>query len=262
MAKVTGSPETGSSAGADWQRVELTSRSGAALVGCWHAAAGERAVILCHGMESAKEGDKSVALARSLCGAGIDVLRFDFSYVGESEGRFEDLTVSGEVEDLAGAWAYARSRVAGEIGIVGSSLGGTVALLFAAEEPAVALLATIAAVAVPGRRARALPAEERARWRREGTYDLYGTPVGSAFLDDVETLDVPARVPSIRCPLLLTHGTADEVVPLEDADTIAAAASSPVEVRRYAGADHRFSDPRQRAQMLADIAGWVVARLG
>src|SRR5207247_3787580 len=68
-------------------------------------------------------------LADRLASAGISVVRFDFSYVGESEGEFADLTFRGEVEDLAGAWRFFRERIDGPIGILGSSMGGTVALL-------------------------------------------------------------------------------------------------------------------------------------
>ena len=249
------------SGGAQSERVEFPSRRGARLIGCWHRGAGHAAVILCHGMEACKEGTKSVRMAEGLAALGIDALRFDFSYVGESEGEFLDLTVSGEVEDLAGAWAFARRRAGGPIGLIGSSLGGTVALLFAAQEPAVAALATIAAVAYPGRRARALPASERERWRREGSYDLFGIRVGAAFLDDVERLDVPAALGSVRCPVLLTHGTADDVVPCSDADEIAARVGGTVSVRRYAGADHRFSDPRLLDRLLADLVEWTAGAL-
>jgi alpha/beta superfamily hydrolase len=243
------------------ERVEFRSRRGARLVGMWHGTASAAGVILCHGMEASKEGVKSVRLAAALAARGVNALRFDFSYVGESEGDFLDLTVRGEVEDLAGAWAFARQRLAGPIGLIGSSLGGTVALLFAAEEPGVAALATIAAVAHPGRRARALPAAERARWRREGSYDLHGVRVGAAFLDDVERLDVLTTIAPVRCPLLLTHGTADTVVPCADADAIAAGVAAPCTVRLYDGADHRFADPVLLDALLADITAWMADAL-
>ena len=244
------------------ERVVFRSRRGARLVGSWHHAPSAVGVILCHGMEASKEGVKSVRLATALAAAEVNALRFDFSYVGESEGDFLDLTVSGEVDDLAGAWRFARSRLSGPLGVIGSSLGGTVALLFAAEEPDVAALATIAAVAHPGRRARALPDHERARWRRDGSYDLHGIRVGAAFLDDVERLDVLARIGAVRCPLLLTHGTADAVVPCADADAIAERVAGPCSVRRYAGADHRFSDPVQLDALLGDVSTWMTEALG
>ncbi|NIM20793.1 MAG: osmotically inducible protein C, partial [Candidatus Latescibacteria bacterium] len=64
------------------------------------------AAILCHGMESNKESEKIVSLSRSLAQRGILTLRFDFSYVGESSGKFADITYSGEVEDLRAAFDF------------------------------------------------------------------------------------------------------------------------------------------------------------
>lgn len=253
--------EQQSVSGAHIERVEFPSRRGARLVGLWHRAPSPAAVILCHGMEASKEGTKSVRLADAIAAAGVNALRFDFSYVGESEGAFADLTVTGEVEDLAGAWAFLRARAAGPTALIGSSLGGTVALLFAAEQAGVAAVATIAAVAYPGRRARALPAAERARWRREGHYDFNGMQLGTAFLDDIEGLDVLDRVGAVRCPVLLTHGTADEVVPVDDAAALAARIAGPCAIRRYEGADHRFSDPALLDAMLADVTVWVLETL-
>ncbi|MGH7897746.1 MAG: alpha/beta hydrolase, partial [Candidatus Binatia bacterium] len=156
------------------ERVAFPSRRGSRLVGIVHHAlhaSGRRpaGVILCHGMESTKDGTKHRMLGERLSRAGLTVLRFDFSYVGESEGEFADLTFRGEVEDLAGAWRYLRGRMPGPIGILGSSMGGTVALLFAAEEPEVCALVTIAAVAEPRRMLGELRPRELERWRSEGT---------------------------------------------------------------------------------------------
>lgn len=212
-------------------------------------------------MESSKEGTKAVRLATALAAAGCSALRFDFSYVGESEGTFADLTVSGEVEDLAGAWQFVRTKARGPVGVVGSSLGGTVALLFASEETQVAAVATIAAVAHPERFGEVLSREERERWRRNGVYEWQGMRLRSSFLDDVEKVALLPAVEHIRCPMLITHGTADSVVPCRDAGEIAARAAGRAEVRLYEGADHRFSEPAMLEVLLNDIVVWMVGKL-
>src|ERR1700757_3260639 len=104
------------------ERVAFSSRRGNRLVGVLHgggaaedAAGFGAAVILCHGMESTKEGTKHKLLASRFSRVGLSVLRFDFSYVGESEGEFSDLTYRGEVDDLAGAWDFLRARVGAPI---------------------------------------------------------------------------------------------------------------------------------------------------
>ncbi|HEY3168625.1 MAG TPA: alpha/beta fold hydrolase, partial [Candidatus Binatia bacterium] len=106
-------------------------------------------VILCHGMESNKESEKIVTLSRRLSKQEVLALRFDFAGSGESEGKFEDLTYSGEVEDLRAAYNLVLQYGPKKIGIFGSSMGGTVALLFAAQEQNVAALVTLAAPVHP-----------------------------------------------------------------------------------------------------------------
>ena len=97
-----------------------------------HAAPPQGGVILCHGMESNKESDKLVLLGRELARRNLLALRFDFACAVES-GRFEEITYSGEVEDLQAAFLFMRDRHTGKIAILGSSMGGTAALLFCGE---------------------------------------------------------------------------------------------------------------------------------
>ncbi|MGH7821747.1 MAG: alpha/beta hydrolase [Candidatus Binatia bacterium] len=248
------------------ERVEFPSRRGNRLVGILHppsARAAEAAgVILCHGMESTKEGTKHRMLGERLSAAGLWVLRFDFSYVGESEGEFADLTFRGEVEDLAGAWKLFRSRCPGPVALLGSSMGGTVALLFAAEEPGVTALALIAAVARPQRILAELRPGEIDRWRRDGVVSLGGVRLKRSFLDDVEALDVLDAASRVRCPTFIAHGDADGVVPVSDATDIEAALGGEKRCKIYPGADHRFSKEEDLEELLGDCERWLRERLG
>lgn len=245
------------------ERVTFASRRGNRLVGVFHGvSAAAPGVILCHGMESTKDGTKHRRLATWLASRGIAALRFDFSYVGESEGNFEDLTFSGEVEDLGGAWDFFRSRIAGKVAIVGSSMGGAVALLFAATEPAVQALATIAAVGRPARVLAELRPAELDRWRTDGVFSLGGMRLKSAFLRDVETLDVLGACGKIACPTFVAHGDADRVVPSSDAEEIVAALGGSSRLKIYGGADHRFSKPADLDALLADVGAWLASQIG
>lgn len=245
------------------ERVSFRSRRGSLLAGVLHRPAGEAraGVILCHGMESTKDGTKHRILGERLSRAGHLVLRFDFSYVGESEGDFADLTFRGEVEDLGGAWDFFHVGFAGPTGLLGSSMGGTVALLFAAAEPRVAALAVIAAVGRPQRMLAELRPAELERWRREGIYSLGGVKLRRTFLDDVETLDVPGACRRISCPTFVAHGSDDRIVPSSDGEEIAAALAGERELRIYRGADHRFSKAEDLQRLLDDCAGWLTLHL-
>src|SRR6056297_730157 len=77
---------------------------------------------------------KAVAnVSRALNSAGIAVLRFDFTGLGQSEGEFEETNFSMNVQDLldAGSWLE-ENHEAPEL-LIGHSLGGA-AVIFAASK--------------------------------------------------------------------------------------------------------------------------------
>ena len=98
-------------------------------------------VVLCHGFLSSKNSTTNKALTRMLNEAGIATFRFDFFGQGESEGLFEDITVSLAVEQADAAVALVRSRGYARIGLAGSSFGGLVAILTTAQRQDIACLA-------------------------------------------------------------------------------------------------------------------------
>ena len=250
------------------ERVTMTSRRGLRLAGLLHLPAGRTtpagcpAVILCHGMESTKEGTKHQALAARLTALGYVCLRFDFSYVGESEGRFEDLTISGEVEDLGGAVDFLAGRGVDTFGVIGSSLGGTVAVLFAGGDPRVRALVTIAAVSLPlGILQRMDPAAVET-WRRTGVREEGTTGrLRRDFLDDLERVDVIAAARALTAATLVTHGDADQVVPVGDAYALYAALPEPKALAITPGCDHRYSDPAHLDALIDRTVDWMVTRL-
>jgi len=247
--------------------VTLASRRGARLAGLLHLPDGARdpagfsAVVLCHGMESTKEGAKHQALAARLTALGYVCLRFDFSYVGESDGTFEDLTISGEAGDLAGACDFLWEHGAGALGVIGSSLGGTVALLYAGAEPRVRALVTIAAVSRPFGIVDRMPAEAVREWRRRGFREEHGGRLKRDFLDDLERVDVLGAARRVRAATLVTHGEQDRVVPLEDAHALYAVRPDPKALAITPGCDHRYSDATHLAALLDRTVDWVVVHL-
>ena len=221
------------------------------------------AVILCHGMDSNKNSDKLVFLAESLAAAGVPALRFDFSYVGESSGCFAEITCSGELEDLREAYAVAQRITSGKIAIFGSSMGGTVALLFAATAPHVAALVTFAAPLHPENfPGRLLTEEQILEWCTRGFTNYNGRRLNVSLLQDLKTLDVPLAARAVVCPTLVLHGDADPVVPVEEAYELHGCLAGPKRLSILPGGDHRLSDPVLMRRALHESLDWLLNHLG
>ena len=216
-------------------------------------------VVLCHGMLSNKDGTKQIALCRALYDRGIASLRFDFRGRGQSDGAFEDTTISRRLEDLETVLAHVDARRYSSISLVGSSLGAPVAILGAAggAAPAVASLVTYAAVSRAERLLDFFPPQHVAEWKKAGMLDLVGNKIKWDFIDDALTHNVLAAAGSLRCPTLLIHGSADALVPFESSRIIWEAIKAEKDFVLIEGADHTFIDSSHLEQVIELTVQWI-----
>ena len=113
-------------------------RDGQRLFGVLHRveAESDRAVVVCAPLFDEKLWSHRVLVnfARFLASRGVPVLRFDYFGDGESEGRFEDASVSTRLRDIRDAVAFCqRETGAKRIYLAGLCYGATLALRAAAE---------------------------------------------------------------------------------------------------------------------------------
>jgi predicted alpha/beta-hydrolase family hydrolase len=243
------------------EKISFTNSRGDTLSGVLHHPERNRArgaVVLCHGMESDKNSEKLVFVGRELARRGILAMRFDFAYVGESTGNFADLTYSGELADLQAAYALVARRHHGRTAILGSSMGGTVALMFAAQEPNVATLVTLAAPVHPEKfPARVLTPAQLQEWRERGFIFYNGKRFNASLLKDLEGIDVPACARKVMCPVLILHGDADAVVPVEEAYELSRCLTYSKRLLILEGSDHRLSNPQMMRRAIAEALDWL-----
>jgi len=248
------------------EKISFTNGRGDTLSGVLHHAENNPsrgAVILCHGMESDKNSEKLVFLSRELARMGMLALRFDFSYVGESSGKFEDITYSGELDHLKAAYNFARNRHPGKTAVLGSSMGGTVALMFAAQEPTVAALVTVSAPLHPEKFPdRILTAAQLREWRQRGFIFYNRQRLNVSLLQDLESIDVPACARKVTCPVLILHGDADNVVPVQEAYRLHDCLTGPKRLSILQGSDHRLSNPAMMERAMNEALDWLTEHVG
>ena len=128
------------------------------------------------------------------------------------QGNFETLTITGQLRVIDDAVQN------GPVVLMGSSLGGYLAALYAARHPAAVekLVLLAPAFHFPTRWRARYTGEELERWKARGTIPFfhYGFKeergLGYQIVDDAVQYE---DEPDFRQPALILHGTADEVVP-------------------------------------------------
>lgn len=209
------------------QQVHFPARDGRARIDAWYLPAKPRqgAVILVHGKDGSRGALKSptLALARRLSAVGISVLMIDLRGHGTSSpaplsyGWHERHDVLGAVDYL-----LERGYMAGRIGVLGVSMGGSTAVLAAAEEPAIGALVADSAFAS----FEQMIERQYARLVRLPAVFLPGAlAIGRLLIGvDVRRVQPLACMPQLRDrPVLVIHSQGDRFVPASDAHALAEA---------------------------------------
>lgn len=199
-------------------------------------------------------------LSQALCNAGIAVLRFDFTGLGQSEGEFADTNFSSNVGDLLAAAAFLRSEYGAASLLVGHSLGGTAVLRAAAELSSVTAVVTIGAPAEPSHVRHLLAGSESdLEADGEAEVDLGGRRfrMRKQFLDDLEKHDLPESIGELRKAFLFVHAPLDEIVGIDNASKLFAAAKHPKSFLSLDDADHLLANERDSRYAGRVIAAWA-----
>jgi len=173
-------------------------------------------VVYLHGFASGPQSSKARFFAGKLreCGVHVEIPQLD-------AGDFEHLTITGQlgvIEQAVGT----RPAV-----LIGSSLGGYLAALYAVRHLEVERLVLLApAFQFPRRFRERYSSQELERWKRDGSAPVfhYGYQeerlLGYQLFEDAERYQ---GEPDFHQPALLLHGLADSVVPPSVSQSFAAA---------------------------------------
>ena len=216
------------------------------ICGVLHLPAREKppCVITCHGLFSSKDSDKFLSIAQSFTGHGIAVIRFDFGGCGESSGSIADTTVTGRLAELSAVVQFARQHelLGPRLGLLGSSLGGYLSLLYAAQDRSIGALAIWATpFSLPGLR-KSIPPHELKVLKED-------------FFIDAACFDLLPLLPALHT-LLIIHGTQDEIVPHTHAEKIYQLAGNPRELEIIPGGDHSLTVRKYREQAIQHSVLW------
>ncbi len=204
------------------------------------------------GFRSDMRGAKAEALATWCCTTDRAFTRFDYSGHGTSSGEFEEGTISRWLED---AVAILDQVTTGPQLLVGSSMGGWIALLLALARPSDShsLLTIACATDFTERLVKpALTKEQLAQIEAEGmthipsAYDQEPYPITKQLLKDGKQHLLLGHPIPIHCPVRMLHGGSDRDVPWKiSQETLKWLEGDDAQLTLVKGADHRLSKPAE-----------------
>lgn len=217
-------------------------------------------LIYLHGFASSPGSNKARRFCRALEGRALDLDVPDLN-----EGGFAQLTISRQLEQLRRLAEAGHSEPTGEraspLLLVGSSLGGYTAALFASGRDDVSALVLMApAFDFAARWRQRLGPGQIARWERQGRIPVMHYAYDRELEIDFELMRDAARhpgYPEVRCPTLILHGRDDETIPLASSERYARGRSN-VELVALES-DHSLASAIDEvvARSLAFFAPWI-----
>lgn len=199
-------------------------------------------------------------ISRALNLAGVAVLRFDFTGLGESEGDFADTNFTSNVADLTAACAFVAENYQAPSIIIGHSFGGAAVICAAFELDYIKAVVTIGAPYAPDHVSH-LIAADIATIEQEGVADVEISgrtfTIKKQFLDDITERSLAQKLAKMRKALLIFHSPQDRTVEIENAAKLYHAAHHPKSFISLDGADHLLTNKADSMYVGEQIASWA-----
>ena len=248
--------------GAEVRRIAVRARPGAGPGLVWLG-----------GLKSDMQGTKAAALDQWAAENGRACVRFDYSGHGESGGDFADGTIG---RWLADALAVFDAFCQGPQVLVGSSMGGWIALLLARElrrrsagqnapneQPSLAGMVLIAPAAdfteeLMWKRfpdAIKQEIEQKGVWLRPSEYSPEPYPIRRALIEEGREHLLLGTMIETGCPVRILQGVEDKDVPWQHAVELSSRlAQDDVVLTLVKDGDHRLSRPEDLERLIAAVA--------
>ena len=244
------------------ETIEFKNNAGLSLSARLDLPAGDpvATALLAHCFTCTKDLPAARRIAARLSAMGFAVMRFDFTGLGQSEGRFAQTDFTSNVDDLVAASAYLTDRNLTPSLLIGHSLGGAAVLKAAAQLPQIKGVVTVGAPFDPAHVthhfASAIP-DIIEKGSAEVT--LGGRPftIGKQFVEDVQGIEIETAVRNLNAALLVMHSPVNETVGIENASQIFGAARHPKSFVTLDKADHLLRSPEDAEYAAGVIAAWA-----
>ncbi|MEG6586521.1 alpha/beta hydrolase [Dendrosporobacter sp. 1207_IL3150] len=209
-------------------------------------------LVMCHGFRGSKEGGGQAAImADKIASMGISVMRFDFT-------PLQNLT--WQVREIDSIVDYCKKNISNNIILLGRSMGGSASLAYAAQSSNIKGLCLWATPWSLHETFRLALGENYKILENGGSLkmqDTYGIlQLEADFIldfDNFNLIDYASRLNDV--PVLILHGSKDEIVPLKQAEQIYNTLSGPKEKIIINDGNHQLADHSKEA--MDAVISWI-----
>lgn len=224
-----------------------------------------KGIVLLHCFTCTKHHRILRNISESLTDNGFTVLRFDFSGNGESGGKIEDTNYTRMIGQVKQAVSILQENKMKKIGVAGHSMGAMLSVLSAYEDERIKAVGFIAGSSQGARVRDVFPKEVVDKAEKEGFAEafVYGRNIvlKREFLLDVEKYNLGRDVAGLNRPILVIHGTEDEIIPVFHARQLYAWASEPKTLELLDGVDHLFKKDKSLDLLKQKVTEWFEKNL-
>lgn len=224
--------------------------------------------FIMHGLSGNKEQPHIVAIADSFREKGYTVVRFDTTNTfGESDGKYENATVTNYYEDLEDVigWAKLQPWYTEPFYLAGHSLGGISIILYAEKHPEeIKGLAPISSVVLGklsikmSKHSKILEDWQKTGWREERSSRLgLVKRLPWSHMEDRLKYDVFPDADKLTMPVLLIVGDSDDVTPYEHQKLLYGKLLGEKKIHVIKNAPHTFNDPKHLEEINKILSNWI-----
>jgi pimeloyl-ACP methyl ester carboxylesterase len=230
-------------------------------------APGKLAFVM-HGLSGNKQEPHIRSIAEAFLESGYTVITFDTTNTfGESDGQFEDATLTGYYNDLEDVidWAAGQSWYVEPFVLAGHSFGGIATSLFAERHPEkVKALAPISSV-ISGELTLQTPKysqEVLEKWKNDGFRVIDRSDGGKkrlkwACVEDRLKYSLLPEAHRLTMPVLLVVGSKDESTPPSHNQILFDKLPGKKEMHIIEGAVHTFDEATERQELKETVHSWL-----
>jgi pimeloyl-ACP methyl ester carboxylesterase len=214
-------------------------------------------IVYSHGLFSSKDAYKINKIASPLHDSGYTVISFSYRYTRNyTTGNPLTIALPQCANELNAVLEYAANTYSPNLHIIGSSMGGAIALYYAATVPYIFSIKSMSLIATPvhlDHLVRAIaPQGILSNYITVGEYTI-----DAHSLQQMNSIELVKLIPRVDIPVCIIHGQNDDVVPVTHAHDIQKNLCVPHTMHIITDGDHTLTSQKHVELILQYIVSWL-----